>query len=47
LLSPCRDLDTVEDLMAFTGLIGKDTNLSKRTSGALKLIANRLKERGA
>jgi len=47
LLPPCRDLDTVEDLTAFIGLIGKDKNLSKRTSGALKLIANRLKERGA
>ena len=47
LLPPCRDLDTVEDLTAFIGLIGSDTNLSKRTSGALKLIATRLKERRA
>jgi len=47
LLPPCRDLDTVDDLTAFIGLLGKDKNLSKRTSGALKLIANRLKERRA
>ena len=47
LLPECHDLDTVEDLTAFIALIGKDKNLSKRTSGALKLIANRLKERGA
>ena len=36
----------VDDLTAFISLAGKDKNLSKRTSGALKLIANRLKERG-
>ena len=46
LLSECQDLDMVNDLTAFISLVGKDKNLSKRTSGALKLIANRLKERG-
>jgi len=47
LLPECRDLDTVDDLTLFIALLGKDKNLSKRTSSALKLIANRLKERGA
>ena len=47
LLPECHDLDTVDDLTLFIALLGKDKNLSKRTSGALKLIANRLKERGA
>ena len=46
LLSECQDLDMVDDLTAFISLAGKDKKLSKRTSGALKLIANRLKERG-
>ena len=47
LLSECQDLDMVDDLTAFISLAGKDKKLSKRTSGALKLIANRLNERGA
>ena len=46
LLPDCRDLDTLDDLKAFIRLIGKEKNLTKRTEGALKLIAGRLKERG-
>ena len=45
LLPECRDLDTPEDLQAFIGLIGKDRTMTKRTEGALRLIATRLKER--
>jgi rSAM/selenodomain-associated transferase 1 len=45
LLPECRDVDTLEDLKAFIALIGKDRNLTKRTEGALRLIATRLKER--
>jgi len=47
LLPECRDLDTVEDLKVFIGLCGKDRAMTKRTEGALRLIATRLKERGA
>ena len=46
LLPECRDLDTLDDLKAFIGLIGKDRAMTKRTEGALRLIATRLKERG-
>jgi rSAM/selenodomain-associated transferase 1 len=46
LLPKCRDLDTLDDLKAFIALIGKDRAMTKRTEGALRLIANRLKERG-
>ena len=45
LLPECRDLDTLEDLKAFIGLCGKDRAMTKRTEGALRLIATRLKER--
>jgi len=47
LLPECRDLDTLEDLKTFIGLCGKDRAMTKRTEGALRLIAARLKERGA
>ncbi len=47
LLPKCRDLDTLDDLKAFIALIGKDLAMTKRTEGALRLIANRLKERKA
>jgi len=47
LLPECRDLDTLDDLKAFIGLIGKDRAMTKRTEGALRLIATRLKERKA
>ena len=46
LLPECRDLDDLEDLKAFIQLAGHDKNLSKRTADTLKLIGNRLKERG-
>jgi rSAM/selenodomain-associated transferase 1 len=46
LLPECRDLDTVEDLKTFIGLCGKERAMTKRTEGALRLIATRLKERG-
>ncbi|HZC67729.1 MAG TPA: TIGR04282 family arsenosugar biosynthesis glycosyltransferase [Nitrospirales bacterium] len=45
LLPECRDLDTLEDLKAFIGLCGKERAMTKRTEGALRLIAARLKER--
>jgi len=45
LLPECRDLDTLEDLKAFIGLCGKDRAITKRTEGALRLIATRLKDR--
>ena len=45
LLPECRDLDTVDDLKVFIGLCGKDRAMTKRTEGALRLIATRLKER--
>ena len=45
LLPECRDLDTLEDLKAFIGLCGKDRAMTKRTEGALRLIAARLKDR--
>jgi len=45
LLPECRDLDTLEDLKAFIGLCGKDRAMTKRTEGALRLLAARLKER--
>ncbi|TLY21544.1 MAG: glycosyltransferase [Nitrospirae bacterium] len=45
LLPECRDLDTLEDLKVFIGLCGKDRAMTKRTEGALRLIATRLKER--
>ena len=45
LLPECRDLDTLDDLKAFIALIGKDRAMTKRTEGALRLIAARLKER--
>ena len=47
LLPECRDLDTLDDLKAFIGLIGKDPNITKRTEGTLRLLGARLKERGA
>jgi len=47
LLPKCRELDTLDDLKAFIGLIGKDRAMTKRTEGALRLIATRLKERKA
>ena len=47
LLPECRDLDTLEDLKVFIGLCGKDRAMTKRTEGALRLLATRLKERGA
>jgi len=47
LLPECRDLDTLDDLKAFIALCGKDRAMTKRTEGALRLIAARLKERGA
>ena len=46
LLPECRDLDTLDDLKAFIGLIGKDRAMTKRTESALRLIGARLKERG-
>ncbi len=46
LLPECRDLDTLDDLKYFIALIGKDRAMTKRTEGALRLIATRLKERG-
>jgi rSAM/selenodomain-associated transferase 1 len=43
LLPACRDVDTIEDLLA---LIAEDgANLSKRTAGALRLLAERLRHR--
>ena len=45
LLPECRDLDTLEDLKAFIGLCGKDRAMTKRTEGALRLLAARLKDR--
>jgi rSAM/selenodomain-associated transferase 1 len=45
LLPACRDLDTLEDLKVFIGLCGKERAMTKRTEGALRLIAARLKER--
>jgi rSAM/selenodomain-associated transferase 1 len=45
LLPECRDLDTLEDLKAFIGLCGKDRIITKRTEGALRLLATRLKDR--
>jgi len=45
LLPECRDLDTLEDLKVFIGLCGKERAMTKRTEGALRLIAARLKER--
>ncbi len=47
LLPECRDLDTLEDLKVFIGLCGKDRAMTKRTEGTLRLLAARLKERGA
>lgn len=47
LLPECRDLDTLEDLKHFISQCGKNRNITKRTEGALGLIGNRLKERGA
>jgi rSAM/selenodomain-associated transferase 1 len=47
LLPECCDLDTLDDLKAFIDLIGKDRAMTKRTEGALRLIATRLKERKA
>jgi glycosyltransferase A (GT-A) superfamily protein (DUF2064 family) len=47
LLPECRDLDTLDDLKFFIAQIGKDRNMTKRTEGALRLIAGRLKERKA
>jgi hypothetical protein len=46
LLPECRDLDTLEDLKVFIGLCGKERGMTKRTEGALRLIATRIKERG-
>src|SRR3989442_6078128 len=40
-----RDLDTLWGLKAFMGLCGKDRAMTKRTEGALRLIAARLKDR--
>lgn len=45
LLPECRDLDDLEDLKAFIQMLGQDRNISKRTEGALRLIANRLERR--
>jgi len=45
LLPECRDLDTLEDLKVFIGLCGKERGMTKRTEGALHLIASRLKDR--
>jgi rSAM/selenodomain-associated transferase 1 len=45
LLPSLRDLDDLEDLNAFIKVAGKDKSLSKRTTGALTLIGERLKER--
>src|SRR5438270_8604 len=45
LLPECRDLDTLEDLKTFIGLCGKDRAMTKRTEGALRLIATRIKDR--
>jgi len=45
LLPECRDLDTLEDLKVFIGLCGKDRAMTKRTEGALRLLATRLKDR--
>jgi glycosyltransferase A (GT-A) superfamily protein (DUF2064 family) len=45
LLPECRDLDTLEDLKAFIELCGKDRGMTKRTEGALRLIATRIKDR--
>jgi glycosyltransferase A (GT-A) superfamily protein (DUF2064 family) len=45
LLPECRDLDTLEDLKTFIGLCGKERAMTKRTEGALRLIATRLKDR--
>jgi rSAM/selenodomain-associated transferase 1 len=47
LLPECRDLDDLEDLKAFIKMLGQDRNISKRTEGALRLIASRLKDRVA
>ena len=45
LLPECRDLDQLDDLKAFIGMCGKERGMTKRTEGALRLIAARLKER--
>jgi len=45
LLPECRDLDTLEDLKTFIGLCGKERGMTKRTEGALRLLATRLKDR--
>jgi len=53
LLPPCRDVDRIEDVLALIEEEGLDSRsvkpgasrLSKRTAGALRLIADRLKER--
>ena len=45
LLPECRDLDTLEDLKVFIGLCGKDRAMTRRTEGALRLLATRLKDR--
>jgi len=55
LLPPCRDVDRIEDVVTLIeeeGLATGRTNptatrLSKRTAGALRLIAERLKTRGS
>ena len=46
-LPECRDLDDLQDLKAFIHMLGQDRNISKRTEGALRLIAGRLKDRNA
>lgn len=43
LLPPCRDVDTIEDLQAL--IAERSANLSKRTAGALRLVAERLQRR--
>ncbi len=45
LLPECRDLDQLDDLKFFIAQVGKDRAMTKRTEGALRLIATRLKDR--
>jgi glycosyltransferase A (GT-A) superfamily protein (DUF2064 family) len=44
LLPVCRDLDTVDDLLALAPLAG---GLSARTAGVIQMLAGRLKSRSA
>jgi uncharacterized protein len=45
LLPECRDLDELDDLKAFIDVAGKDSTMSKRTEGTLRLLSTRLRAR--